>query len=368
MRSLKAFLLGICIALGAVAGFLAVKHFRAAGDAQIPPAFQTGMSPTGGRYISYALSPPPMGGVPFELRVWDREPVPFIGDSQAAADLVEAIEREVSEWRPESAASAINRAAAGEATAVPPHLAVVLKASFALNEISGGVFNPALGPLIELWREAARRGKEPSEEELAPLRPICTMSAFKLEEDGAACRKLVDGARLGFGAIAKGYIVDRVVELLQARGVASGIVVAGGDQRVFGGAVSRKIGIRHPERPGALYGYFYLAQGAACTSGNYERPYVVGGKLYGHIFDPRTFAPTGGPLSVTVIAKDAITADGAATTLFALGKDEGMALLERLPGVHALFLYREGDAIRRYRSREFPEVMELGDLPPAPDE
>ena len=286
----------------------------------------------------------------------------------AAADLGEAIEREVSEWRPESATRAINRAAAGEAVAVPPHLAAVLRASFALNEVSGGVFNPALEPLFELWREAARRGREPSEEELAPLRPICSLSAFALEEDGALCRKLAGGARLGFGAIAKGYIVDKVVELLQARGVAAGIVDAGGDQRVFGGEVSRKIGIRHPERPSALYGYFYLARGAVCTSGNYARPHIVGKRTHGHIFDPRTFAPASGPLSVTVIAKDATTADGAATALFVLGKDEGLALLERLPGVHALFLHREGDAIRPYRSRDFPEVMPLGELPSEPEE
>jgi len=89
MRSLKAFLLGICVALGAGAGFLAVRHFRAADKTPLAPAFQTGFSPTGGRHISYALSPPPMGGVPFELRVWDRSPAAFIDDSQAAADLVE---------------------------------------------------------------------------------------------------------------------------------------------------------------------------------------------------------------------------------------------------------------------------------------
>jgi thiamine biosynthesis lipoprotein len=368
MNPLKAFLIGICVALGAAAGWLAVKHYRAPTPQALPSAPQDGNLPAVAREISYWLSPPPMGGVPFEIRVWGRSPMAFIEDSQACADLVEALEREVSEWREESATSAINRAATGQLVDLPPNLAVILKAAFALNTLSGGAFNPALGPLIELWREAARRGKEPVEEELASLRDVCTMASFQLEDDGAKCRKLKDGARLGLGAIAKGHIVDKVVEMLELRGIPAGIITAGGDRRIFGTGVSRKVGIRHPEKRGELYGYFHLQNGAVCTSGNYERPYVIGEKIYGHIFDPRTFAPTGGPLSATVIAKDAITADGLATTLFVLGKDEGMALLEKLPGVDAMFLYREGDKIRQYRTKGFPEILELNDLPAKAEE
>ncbi len=363
MKLLKAFLIGVCVALGAVAGFYMVRYVRAQREAALPVPDRGGALPSIGNEISYQLSPPPMGGVPFEIKVWGRSPLAFIEDSQACTDLVEALEREVSEWRQESATSAINRAAAGACIDLPPNLAVILKASFALNEYSGGAFNPALGPLIELWREAARRGKEPTEEELAPLRDVCTLSAFRLEDNDTKCRKLKDGARLGLGAIAKGHIVDKVVELFQERGVAAGIITAGGDLRIFGTGVSRRVAIRHPEKRGELYGYFQLQNGAVCTSGNYERPYVVGGKVYGHIFDPRTFAPTAGPLSATVIAKDAITADGLATTLFVLGKDEGMALVEKLPGVDAMFLYREGEEIRQYRTKDFPEIMPLPGLP-----
>jgi FAD:protein FMN transferase len=368
MQQFKAFLVGVCVALGAVAGYYAVKYYRAQREAALPAAARPDALPAVANEISYWLSPPPMGGVPFEVKVWGRSPKDFLEDSQVCTDLVESLEREVSEWREESATSAINRAAAGEAVALPPHLAAILKASFALNERSGGVFDPALGPLIELWREAARRGKEPTEEELAPLRDICTLASFRLENDGSACRKLKAGARLGLGAIAKGYIVDKVVEVLQARGVAGGIITAGGDLRIFGSTISRKVGIRHPEQKGRLYGYFHLTNGAVCTSGNYERPYVIGQKTYGHIFDPRSFAPTNGPLSATVLARDGITADGLATTMFVLGKDEGLALAEKLEGIEVLFLYRESDAIRQYRTKGFPEVMELPDLPARAEE
>jgi thiamine biosynthesis lipoprotein len=237
-----------------------------------------------------------------------------------------------------------------------------LRASRHFFELSGGAFNPAIGPLVELWREAERRGSEPTADELAALKPACTMDAFEFDAEKRTCTKLMAGARLDVGAIAKGYAVDRVVELLQARGVASGIVTSGGEVRVFGGTVSRRVGIKDPEKPEALYGYFYCTAGAVSTSGNYERFYTVAGRTYGHIVDPRSFKPTEGPLSVTVLAQNATTSDALSTTIYVLGADEGLKLVETLPGVEALVLVREDGAIKQRRSRGFPEVLDMSEL------
>ena len=160
-QHIKYFLIGLSLALGAG---LAINALRTAEEPAPAPVPGT----ESGGPLDYLFTA--MGGVPVQLRVWDRDPRQFITDCDESEKLVEEIEREVSSWRPESVTTRINTASPGETVELPERLNQIMVAAFRLNELSGNAFNPTIGPLIELWKEAARRGAAPTAEELGEVR------------------------------------------------------------------------------------------------------------------------------------------------------------------------------------------------------
>ncbi len=308
----------------------------------------------------YLFDPPPMGGVPMSVKIWNRDVMDFADDAMGGKRLVEMIEREVSSWRPESVTSKLNNAGENEPVALSEHVFRILNASFEMHGKTEGVFNPACAPLIALWKEAARVDKVPDDAAVQARKQRSSLDLFQLDEEHKLCTRSAGGAKLDFGGIAKGYIIDATISFLQQRFVKEAVVTAGGDLRVIG-TVSRTVGIRHPlKERGELYGYFYLHNSAAATSGNYERSYKIEGRNYGHIIDPRTGYPVKGPLSVTVIAPTCVDADGFATAIYILGAEEGRALADKYEGIEALILVEEsGGSIRQVRTKGFPEILSL---------
>jgi FAD:protein FMN transferase len=324
------------------------------------PAPEAVMPADGGQAVWHRFFP--MGGIPLDIKLWGRGLGPFMDDVEASEELVEAIEREISNWRPESVTSRINNAPAGAAIQLSDLMIELLRASRELSELSHGAFNPAVGPLIELWKEAERRGSEPTADEIERIKDACSLAAFDFDAQKKVVTKLKAGARLDFGAIGKGYIVDKLAAMLEARGAASGIVAAAGDLRVFGGTVSRQVRIQHPEKKGILYGYFHLQAGAVSTAGNGDRFFRIGEKTYGSIMDGRTLRPADGPLSVTLVGPSATMVDALATAAFVLGADEGRRFVESIPGLEACILVKEDNRIRALRTKGFPEVIDMSEF------
>jgi thiamine biosynthesis lipoprotein len=352
---LKIFL--ACVAVGMAVGLIVTVGRRFVFQPVGPlPAGPSEAVPGAGMPVTYAFHP--MGGIRLELKLWGRDLRLFMGDSEESEKLVEEVERQVSSWRPESATSRLNGAPAGEEVPLSGHALALVMAAFKLNELTAGAFNPALGPGIELWREADRRGAPPSPEEIDRVRELCSMEAFAFDPEKKVVVKRRAGAKLDLGGVGIGYVVDQVVALLKARGAVSGMVTAGRDLRVFGGSVSREAVIPHPEKSDVAYGYFYLPAGAVATAGT--------GTERGNVLDPRTLRPAAGTLSATVLAPDGTSADGLATALLVLGPEAGCRLVEQLAGIEALFLAREGDEIRPVRTPGFPQVMDISahEVPP----
>lgn len=154
------------------------------------------------------------------------------------------------------------------------------------------------------------------------------------------------GMAIDLGGIAKGYAVDRAFELLKSLGYRNLVVNAGGDLRVGGSKPDGpwSIGIQHPRDPGKIMARISVSDTAVATSGDYEKFFIHQGKRYHHILNPKTGFPAEGCQSVTILAKDATTADALATALFALGPEKGYALCRRLEGVDCLIVDREGNA------------------------
>jgi thiamine biosynthesis lipoprotein len=153
--------------------------------------------------------------------------------------------------------------------------------------------------------------------------------------------------KVGLGAIAKGYAVDRASALLRGRGFQNHIVEGGGDTFVSGskGARAWMVGIQRPDGPGTI-GALSLENRALVTSGGYQRYFEHDGKRYAHIIDPRTGWPldeADSAISVSIVADDATDADAYCTAVAVMGPKRGMAFVESQPALEAVIIERSGE-------------------------
>lgn len=266
----------------------------------------------------------------------------------------------MSTYRENSDISRLNKRGAEEAVEVSSRTLELLKMAKDLCKRTGGAFEPTYAPLRELWRKAQREDRVPSQQQLANTQKLVGSEDVILE-DGKA-RLARQGMEIDLGGIAKGYGIDQATETLLSRGAKEAMVDIGGDMRVVGRAGDDKpwkIGIRCPE--GAEeYCPIYLALQdiAVATSGDYARGYVIDGKRYSHIIDPRTGKPVPNVPSVTVIAQDAATADALATGITVMGSEKAMEMVESMKGVECLLLVRnEQGKVEKYASSGFSNFM-----------
>ena len=227
-------------------------------------------------------------------------------------------------WQP-GELSRINTAlAAGKSIEVDPTMQPVLERARDLSLRSGGLFNPAIGRLVDLWgfhADAPARRAPPPAGAIAEL-VAAAPSMADLRFDGARLRSVNPAVQLDLGAFAKGYGVDIAIGRLADLGIRNAMVNAGGDLRVLGRHGERpwRVGIRAPG--GGLLAAIEVADGESVfTSGTYERQFEHEDVRYHHIIDPRTGAPARGLSSVTVIGRDGAEADAAATALLVAGHD-----------------------------------------------
>jgi thiamine biosynthesis lipoprotein len=214
---------------------------------------------------------------------------------------------------------------AGTEVVVPASILPMITASKALFEQSKGLFNPAIGNLINLWQMHLHEDPDirpPDAQEIARvLRQNPSMSDIQI--DAGVLHSSNPDVQLSLGAFAKGYAIDLALDYLRSQGIENAVINAGGDLRVAGKHGERpwRIGIRHPRADSVIAWLDAKAGESIFTSGDYERYYLYEGKRYHHILDPRTGYPAAGTSSVTVIHDDAGTADAAATALFVAGPE-----------------------------------------------
>jgi len=211
----------------------------------------------------------------------------------------------------------------GKPFSVAPSVLPLIEQSKVLYQKSNGLFNPAIGGLITLWgfaQDEPPLGPPPTENEIkAFVDNLPTMD--DLEIDGISIHSKNPRLQLNFGAYAKGYAVDMLMQRMREMGVTNGIINAGGDLRAIGskGGKPWRIAIRHPQGQGVLAFVEIQGDESVFTSGNYERFFTYEDRRYHHILDPRTGYPAKGSTSVTVIHTNAAEADAAATAIFVAG-------------------------------------------------
>lgn len=235
---------------------------------------------------------------------------------------------------------------AGSRISVPAEVLPLIITSKDLFESSKGLFNPAIGNLINLWqmhRHDEADIRPPAAADIASIvRQHPRMSDIDI--DGESLESRNPNVQLSLGAFAKGYAIDLCMTYLQSQGIANAVINAGGDLRVIGQHGERpwRIGIRHPRRDGVIAWIDAKADESVFTSGDYERFYIHDGKRYHHILDPRTGYPAAGATSVTVIHIDAGLADAAATALFVAGPDRWYEIARSMGVKYVMLMDAEG--------------------------
>ncbi len=293
---------------------------------------------TQGTQFHFRIVEPPVG-IPAEQ--WTR----------LAADVLEQVERTFSRWRPDSELSRLNATPAATATIEDDSLGLVLCFALRLAEQTGGAFDPTLAPMLKLWGfgPGPVPAAPPSETALADVRQRVGWHRVSVRHGAGRWTLYRDGdVELDLDAVAQGFTADAVATALRARGATNVMVEIGGEVVVSGhNAQGRlwRIGVDLPlpdTLPGErLAGVLHLTDCAVATSGGYRRRRTTAGHdAVIHIFDGRLGRPlTRERMSVTVVARDGLTADGLATAAFILGPDEGIPwLTNHWSAADALFL------------------------------
>jgi thiamine biosynthesis lipoprotein len=270
-------------------------------------------------------------------------------EAQAAILDVESLFRDLQQrWDPwgDGELARLNAGLAAGATVEPsPELGALLARAAELDRLSGGLFEPSIGGLIRLWGfntdDTVPSAPPPPAEIAAALARITPLPEL-IAQDGRL-RSAGDMA-VDLGGFAKGAAVDLAIGLLRDRGIRDAIVNAGGDLRAIGRHGDRdwRIGVRAPRGEGILAAIEISADESEFTSGDYERYFMLDGRRYHHILDPRDGYPTQDTASVTVLGVEAAAADAAATALVVAGPEHWPAVAAALGVDRVMLVDAEG--------------------------
>lgn len=259
----------------------------------------------------------------------------------AAIAEIRRVEALMTTWRPDSEVSRINAAAGKEPVAVSDETLAVIQESLRTSAISDGTFDITFETLHGLWKfDEDLDPHPPADKDIKARLPFLGASKVKVDAAKKTVMLTHPKTRIGLGGIAKGYAVDRAAKVLEDAGLTSFFVQAGGDLFARGkkpDGADWQAGIRDPRGPESKYfAKLSLSDHAFSTAGDYERSYVVGGKRYHHILDPRTGYPATACRSVTIWAPTAFLADAIDDAVFILGPKKGLELVESVDGVGAV--------------------------------
>jgi thiamine biosynthesis lipoprotein len=296
----------------------------------------------------------------FKIVLYSTDDVSARRASRAAYDRIAALNAVLSDYDPESELSRLSRSAGGGPVAVSGDLFDVLERSKRIFERSGGAFDVTIAPVGRLWRRARRDHKLPDPARLAEARSLVGSDKLVLDPGKRTVRLLKPGMKLDVGGIAKGFAAEEAIEVLKTHAITRALVGGAGDIVVGDAppdAVGWKIAIA-PVEPGngGAPKVLLLANAAVSTAGDAERFVMIEGHRYSHIIDPATGLGVEDRASVTVVAADGSTADALETTVYILGPERGLKLVDDTPGAAAIFVRSTPDGIKTWESSRFKAI------------
>jgi thiamine biosynthesis lipoprotein len=238
--------------------------------------------------------------------------------------------------------SRLNAAAGGPPRLVAPELVRILRDCVGFAERTRGSFDVTVGPLVALWREAARSGRLPTPAQRAAARERVGYKKLRLVAGTRV--ELPEGMAVDLDGVAKGWALDRIAERLRADGVESALLDFGGSSIVALGAPPDAPGWRTllRDRDTGLTAVLTLRDRALAVSGSFGEWRTIAGRRYGHVIDPRSGEPMTRAYQAVALAPTAAEAEAWSKALLVLGPDEGIALMTARPGVEGLLTDEQG--------------------------
>lgn len=266
---------------------------------------------------------------------------------EGSFELIRDIESKMSLNIEDSEISEINRNAGVAPVKVSQDTFDVIEKSIEYSELSEGKFDISSGAIVQLWNIGSDSARVPAKSELDDALNKVGFEGIVLDKSSQTVFLKQEGMVLDLGAIAKGFAADKVRDYLFSEGITKGIVDIGGNLYLIGTNRDDEawtVGIQNPfsENRNEYLGSISETNKSVVTSGVYERYFEEGGVRYHHILDTSTGYPVDNDLmSVSIVSDESIDGDALSTSAFALGLEKGMALIESLDGVDAIFVTKD---------------------------
>ena len=285
-------------------------------------------------------------GTRVTVELWSDDDVKADSAIDAVLDEMRHVDESMSTYKSTSELSHVNALAADGPMLISQELFDLLTTARAYSELTEGAFDITYASVGYLYD--FRKGVHPDEAQITRALPAVDYRHVLLDGRTRTVQFSQKGVRIDLGGIAKGYAVDRAVDVLKARGFTHAYVSAGGDSRIVGDRFGKPwvVGIRDPRKEaGAVITRIPLVDAAISTSGDYERFFEEKGVRYHHIIDPRTGRSASKVRSATVIGPSATRTDGLSKTAFVLGPEKAMEIYNRIDDIDAIIVKQDGTVI-----------------------
>ncbi len=268
------------------------------------------------------------------------EELGYINIEEATAE-INRINKLISSWDSDSETYKINVNAGVKPVKVKTELFALIERAIQIAEITDGAFDITFASTENVWKFNGEMKYPPTKEENKSSIKNVGYKNILLDKEKQTVFLKKKGMRISFGAIGKGYAVDKAKALLMSNQVIAGVINASGDITTWGTKVSGEkwlLGVADPASNYKILTWLPILESSASTTDVYEKYVSFKGQKYGHIIDPRTGAPVRGLKKATVFAKSAELCDALATAVLVLGLDKGVSLINQLGGTEAIFI------------------------------
>lgn len=279
------------------------------------------------------------------VELWDENDVHANAAIDAVLDEMRRIDETMSTYKPTSEVSKVNAEAAKHPVKITRELFDLLKKAVEFSRITDGAFDITYASVGYMYN--FREHVKPDEAQIKKALPGVDYHHLIFDDKNLTISFSQPGVRIDLGGIAKGYVVDRGIAILQSRGIKHALVNAGGDSRIMGDRFGKPwiVGIRHPDDATRVIARIPLVDTALSTSGDYERYFDEGGVRYHHIIDPKTGHSASKVRSATIMAPTATQTDGLSKTAFVLGPEKAMEIYNRMDDVDAILVAPDGKVL-----------------------
>jgi thiamine biosynthesis lipoprotein len=283
----------------------------------------------------------------------------FVTDDARGPSLLRAVMTEMhridhafSSFKDDSELSKVNREAHKGWVEISDELLGLITKAHEVSELTGGAFDITYASVGRYYDY--REGAAPDAETVQRAVQAIDYRYIELDTLNNRVRFQRPEVYIALGGIAKGYAVDRGMQILQRAGIGHASVSAGGDSRILGDRLGKPwtVGIQHPRDADKMSAVLPLVDTAVSTSGDYERFFERDGVRFHHILDPNTGRSATGAWSVTILGPETTLTDALSTSVFVLGPERGLALIDKMPGIDAIIIDPQGQLLFSAELRE----------------